>query len=193
MGDDEAVKHEKYFLTQKDLEDKTKSVKTYENMKTVHDYDQIMADKHPENKKLHDQAERSGKQAETYYGNKVSGFVYFVDKENFNEADRQGKARVEPGKLEEWDAVNLAQRAEKLHGDGKRYGSLENTTVDDRGMTDAKGNPVLQDHATGKDLKPADVEQMRMQNNREAALEGIRDDKARQGPAQAPAHAHGGR
>jgi hypothetical protein len=48
MGDDEAVKHEKYFLTQKDIEDKTKSVNTYENMKKVHDYDQIMADKHPE-------------------------------------------------------------------------------------------------------------------------------------------------
>jgi hypothetical protein len=99
---------------------------------------------------------------------------------------------VEPGKLDEWDAVKLAQRAEKLHGDGKRYGSLENTTIDDRG-TDAKGNPVLQDHATGKDLKPADIEQMRMQNNREATLEGIRDDKAKQAPAHAPVHAHGGR
>ena len=70
MGDDEAVKHEKYFLTQKDIEDKTKSVNTYENMKKVHDYDQIMADKHPENKKLHDQAERSGKQADTITGTK---------------------------------------------------------------------------------------------------------------------------
>jgi hypothetical protein len=191
MADDEAAKHEKYFLTQKDIEDKTRSVNVYENMKKVHDYDQIMADKHPENRKLHDQAERSGKQADTYYGNKISGFVYFTDKENFHEADRQGRTRVEPGPLEERDAIKLAQRAEKLHGDGRRYGSLENTTIDDRGMTDDKGNPVLQDHATGKDIKPADIEQLRMQNNREATLEGIRDDKAKQGPVHAPAAHHG--
>ena len=42
--------------------------------------------------------------------------------------------------------------------------------------------------------KPADVEAMRMQNNREAVLVGVRDDKTTHGPAHAPpAHSHAGR
>jgi hypothetical protein len=202
MADDEAKKHETYFYTQKDMKTMETNIDSYAKMKKVADYDRLRADAHPGDKKFEAAAARSEKQAQGYYEKKgIGGFAYWANEPDgqggtFYEAKRQGRTPVEPGPHgtpydAERAAVKLAERAEKLHGNGERWGHLSNTTLME-GVKDDRGNPTPLDKEANVLLNDKAIEKMRTENNREAVLAGVREDAAHKGPA-APAHAHAGR